>query len=223
MINKHLALKFFIFGLLLSIATPDVAEAGQAGKYRVKGWMYRGIDVGALLPLRLYVSGGSFAIGFAPPIGLGIGTAVLESAGPFKGQGNDIIPITFFPLYIYWIPYMHWHESGVNTSPETTLYTFLGFSNWANPKRDWANSKRERDTIFGTLFGKSKYLRCGIGLWHKIIILPFYYIGVETGFISYKNEYSSVPDNSFYIGVNAGIRYWNYWVKRSRAVQRAGR
>jgi len=92
---------------------------------------------------------------------------------------------------------MHWHESGVNTSPETTLYTFLGFSNWANPKR-------ERDTIFGISFGKSKYLRCGIGLWHKTT-LPFNYIGVEAGFISYKNEYSSVPDNSFYIAVNVGL------------------
>ena len=190
-IKKYLISKFLIFGLLILIAIPNVAEAegfkiGQAGKYRSKWWGYVGVgELGVSFPSKSsYIRLIPFAIGFAPPIGLGIGSAIAEAAGPFKG---NYWAVTLLPLYIYWVPYVKWNEDDA----QSIIYTFLGVSGWANPKDS-------------TIFGESNYLRYGIGLSYNFGGTG---LGVETGFISYKED-DSTSYNSLYIGFNLPLSIW---------------
>ncbi len=167
--------KFFLLILIVALLLPNLL---QAGKYRAKGWVYFALgDGGALLPPRFYVRNCFAAIGFAPPVGFGIGTGVAESAGLFYLHEW---PGTWLPIYLYWVPYAKWNKSG---SAQPIVYTFFGFSKWAS---------------LAVEFGSDDYSRLGIGVDYTLIRIVF---GVNAGIISYKKD--TIPAYaSPYIGIN---------------------
>lgn len=188
----------FLLSLLIALMLINIS---YAGKYRAKGWGYVSFlgDGGAVLPPRLYVKEFAGAIGFAPPIGLGLGTAVREFAGPFKYrywddysgkwyEGTNWFG-TYLPIYLYWVPYANWERYGIAWP---VVYFFFGFSKWAKETED---------------YGSDSYLRTGIGLHYS---MPGVGLGAEAGIISYKQYYWSSASTSPFLGVT--ISLGSIWV-----------
>ena len=191
--NKIKILNIILFIFLL----PNITEAD---KYRAKGWWHGAFMNGGVgLPLKTlkpYVRALPVAIGFAPPLGLGIGTALVELAGAFKGEYEEEVEgTTYLPIYLYWIPYMNLVKKEETKDTFAIFcppwfYFFFGFSGWA-VEYSYSDS----------YFGHDSYIRTGLGI-------QYYIFGAEAGIISYnKNNWTS-PSISPFIGITFSLGLW---------------
>ncbi|HIE43204.1 MAG TPA: CHAT domain-containing protein, partial [Candidatus Omnitrophica bacterium] len=97
-----------------------------------------------------------------------------------EDEWEDEWPGTYFPIYIYWVPYIRW---GKITVGEDVLYAFFGFSKWASEEPS---------------FDSDAYLRSGIGFSH---CFPLLGVGAEVGYTYYKESYWEWSASSIYFGL----------------------
>lgn len=116
--------KFLFFIIVICLILPNMAEAG---KFRAKGWFYACVLDGTIgLPPSFSIGKLRFAIGFAPPYGFGIGTALLKHIGStFSRSHDDQIISGLFPVYLYYVPYVSWQKGQSVNYAAPIVYTYI--------------------------------------------------------------------------------------------------
>jgi hypothetical protein len=177
----------------------------NAAEFRAKYWTYLATtDIAMGLPHHVSLGLGRVAAGLGPPIGLGIGTALVDFHDAFAQEWNQDIGV--LPLSLYYVPYASWREDG---TPLPIAYTALTVNGWLVSRTDLGGVSRGDYSL--SFDGGEYYIRVGFGVSWRMA-------GFEAGYYrSGEFDYPGSEQSTFYGAVNVAFGFWNgLSVKRVR-------